>query len=264
MNILEAGILGLVQGITEYLPISSSAHLIITEKFLNLQAENLKGFDIALHVGTLLATLIYFKDDFVGIFRDAVKKGESKDKFKMPLLLILGTIPAIVIGLLGNDFIDANFRNKYTMAIFLVVGSILFLVAEWIGKVNLKKNAELDQKTVLGIGLAQAAALFPGLSRSGSTIAVGMILGLGREAAARFSFVLGSVATSLAAIYGLIRVAKGSFYFPSWDVALVGVLVSFISGYISVKFLMKFLKKFSLNWFAGYRLFAAIIILIIL
>jgi len=265
MDIFQAVILGLVQGITEFLPISSSGHLVLAESLMHLDVEAMKSFDIAVHFGTLLAILLYFRKDFLklvaGFFwylgkklgvkssPEDVKKHE--EWAKLCGWLIAGTIPAIVVGLFFSDYLDENFRNATSVAVMMVVVGVLFFVAEYVAA-RIKSN-ELTLKNAVLIGVAQTLALIPGVSRSGATIASGIALGLKREAAARFSFLLGAVAIAAAAAYSLLQAFKGGAALPSFDIMSAGIITSFVTGYAAIAFLMSFLKKHTLHIFGIYR-----------
>ncbi len=262
MGIFDALLLGILQGFTEFLPISSSGHLVLMESFLQLPVADLMGFDVAVHFGTLLAIFVYFRNDFKDLFTAFFgmligKKGQSIDKKtlesrKMIWVLIICTLPAVFAGLLLGDYLEDMFRTTQSVAVMMLVVAFYFVIAEQIGKKMVDKK--ITMKTGLIIGIAQAFALIPGVSRSGSTIATGIFQGINRQSAARFSFLLGSVAISAATVLSLYKVIKGEIYLPGWDLIIVGILSSFISGYLAVSMLMKFLKRHSLNVFAIYLL----------
>jgi len=253
------------------LPVSSSGHLVLAESFLELPVEDLLGFDVAVHFGTLLAIFVYFWKDFrdllVAFWKTIVnvKRREVLDDVtvkgqKMIVLLIVCTIPAVIAALLLGDMLETTFRGVNSVAIMLLVVAVYFVLAEFI-----KKRVEPSGLTfwkALIIGIAQAFALIPGVSRSGSTIATGIIQGIDRHEAARFSFLLGSVAISAATILSIYKVMSGDLYLPGWDVVLVGVLSSFLSGYLAVFVLMQFLKKNSLIVFSGYLAILSLSLLI--
>ena len=276
MTIIDALILGVFQGITEFLPISSSGHLVLVESYLQLPVEDLMAFDVAVHFGTLLAIFLYFWKDFAdllqafgfSIYQFAYKwrvvykwRGDSGKKVllvdekilknqKLIIGLIVGTIPAVVIGLLFNDYLEENFRSVSTVAVMMLIVAVYFIIAEIIKK---RRNpGKLGLLQIFIIGVAQAFALIPGVSRSGSTIATGLALGIDRHEAARFSFLLGSVAITAATLLSLYKVFMGEFSLPHTEVLLVGITSSFVSGYASVSLLMRFLKKHTLYVFAVY------------
>lgn len=276
MSILEALVLGILQGITEFLPISSSGHLVVAESLMKLPVESLKSFDIAIHFGTLLAILIYFYKDFLAIlagdiqFENITAKTADGDaqtsliKRKRPMLgyLIIGTVPAVIVGLFLGDWLDEFFRNKTSVAITLMLVGLLFFVAEWINK---KVPAtKINLKNTVLIGIAQSIALIPGVSRSGSTISAGLSLGLKREESARFSFLLGGVAIAAATAFSCYKIFKGEFTLPQWDILITGVLSSFAVGLLAISFLMRYLKKHTLNIFAFYRIILGLVVLFLL
>lgn len=265
MTILEALQLGVLQGITEFLPISSSGHLILAESFMKLKVEDLKSFDVAIHFGTLLAIFIYFWKDYVKIFWGFMavftgkKSEEIRESRKLLRYLVLATVPAVLVGLFFGDFLDERFRNATSVAIMLIVVGIFFFVAEYVA-VRIK-NAQLNQTNSFVIGLAQACALIPGVSRSGATISSGLIQGIKRDEAARFSFLLGSVAITAAVALSVYKMAKGEFALPATDILIAGIFSSFVAGYIAIAFLMKFLKKHTLHIFGLYRVVLGFVIL---
>ena len=241
MSIVHAIILGIVQGITEFLPISSSGHLIIVETLLGLQVEELKDFDIALHVGTLLAILIYFRRDLLNV--------------KWWPLLILGSVPAAFIGFLFEDQIDALFRNGISVTLIMIGVGLLFFIPQ---RTN---NKPLTPLRALLIGCAQAFAIIPGVSRSGSTLFTAMQLGMNREEAARFSFLLGAIAIAGAGLLKALDVEALTVEIP---ILAAGFVSAFVSGLLVVHFLLRFLKKHGLQVFGVYRILAGLLFLWIL
>ena len=274
MNLFDASILGVVQGLTEFLPISSSGHLIIAESLMKLPVEDLKGFDIAIHVGTLLAILIYFRKDFLALIKTlwlivAGKSGETDRKnVDLIMYLVVAMVPAVAVGLLFNDYLDENFRNAKSVAAMLIVVAVYFVIAEYFGgrrnAARAGKPRELGWPQVIMIGLAQAVALIPGVSRSGATISTGLITGLKREEAARFSFLLGAVAIAAASTLSVYKFTKGEFALPDTGILFTGIVSSFVSGYAAIAFLMSFLKKHSLYVFAAYRILLGAVMLFLL
>jgi undecaprenyl-diphosphatase len=248
MTVLQAILLGVIQGITEFLPISSSGHLIIFESLFGLKVEELLDFDIALHMGTLLAILIYFRKDIWELLT-----------FKNPKLIkfiLIGTIPAVVIGFLFKDAIEAALRSPFSVSILMITVGILFLLPE---KIFVKKQTNLNLKKSIIIGLAQSLALMPGVSRSGATILSGTWLGLSREEAARFSFLLGSIAIFGA---GILAAKDLDQITIESSILAAGFLASFVAGIFSIGFLMKFLKKYSLKVFGVYRILFGLLIFV--
>jgi len=274
MNLIQAVILGIIQGITEFLPISSSGHLVLFQELLGLNdAVALKAFDIAVHFGTLLAILIYFRKDFweliralyLTVSRQTPTTVEAatwlKSQQKMMTLLILGTIPAVLVGLFWGDLIDEYLLTPYSVAIMLAVVAVFFLLAER-KYAGMKHHSTVTIREGLLVGLAQSLALIPGVSRSGATITTGLMLGVERDKAARFSFLLGSVAMVAAAAYAVYKVLQGDYSLPSFDVLITGIVTSFASGWLAIAFLMGYLKQHTLAAFAYYR-FALVACLLI-
>jgi undecaprenyl-diphosphatase len=271
MSIFEALLLGLLQGLTEFLPISSSGHLVLAESFFKLDVEALKSFDIAVHFGTLIAILIYFRKDFIKlfhgfvwkVFKKRVMNEEDADTWgKLFQYIVAATVPAVIIGAFFGDFLDEYFRNPLSIAFCMIAVGIYFFIAEYVA-VRKPKTAFSLLNTML-IGVAQACALIPGISRSGATISTGLITGIRREEAARFSFLLGSVAITAAFALSVFKLVKGDFTIVNYDVITVGILSSFASGYIAIAFLMRFLKKHTLHIFGLYRVILGFILLFFL
>ena len=250
MTLLQAIFLGVLQGITEFLPISSSGHLVLAETTLNLKAETLKSFDVAMHVGSLLAILIYFRKTIVEIL--------TKER-KYIVYLLVGTIPAASIGLVFEDYIDTIFRSTLAVGIVMIVTGFYFLIAEKLHEKLQKKNHKMTVGKAIAIGIAQMFALVPGISRSGSTIATGVIAGMERTKAAEFSFLLGSIAIAGA---GLLTALKVESIDIGMQPLVAGFIASAITSYFAVKFLMHFFRKNTLRPFA-YYLFAIGILAIV-
>ncbi len=241
MTILQAIFLGIIQGITEFLPISSSGHLVLAETALNLEVETLKSFDVALHVGSLLAILIYFRKTILEIL--------TKDH-KYIWLLLIGTVPAVIAGFTLEDYIDQIFRGTLAVGIVMIITGGYFLLAE---KLKLQATSyKLQTKHAVLIGISQMFALIPGVSRSGSTIATGVLTGIERVKAAEFSFLLGSIAIAGAGLLTALDVESIDVKTSS---LVAGFLASAIASYFAIKFLMHFFKKNTLRPFA-YYLFA--------
>ncbi len=265
MSIWQSVVLGIVQGITEFLPVSSSGHLIIFKDIIGVNdASALKSYDIALHFGTLLAMFLYFRKDFWVMIKAIVQfsknkfksnglSEEVKDNLLLSKILIVGTIPAIIVALVFGDLIDEYLLNPRNVSIMMVVVALVFILAEKTYK-NIKTHQKISWKEGMFIGLAQCLALIPGVSRSGSTISTGLFLGIQRDKVARFSFLLGSIAISAATLYAVMEVILGKYSLPSLDILGIGILTSFVIGILSIHFLLNFLKKHSLEVFAWYRI----------
>ncbi len=247
----EALILGIVQGLTEFLPVSSTAHLILFPWFFHWGGEiDSLIFDIALHAGTLLALLICFWKDWLDIFLR---------RQKLLLLIIVASIPAGVAGLLLEHIVESRFRIPSVISVSLIVIGIYMLLSE---RVNKKRSLDdLGLLDAVVIGMSQAVALIPGVSRSGITIATGLFRDMERESAARFSFLLSTPVIAGAVVLHLKKIMAGG---EAHNLRLfaVGVLSSAITGFIAIRFLLNYLKKHPVNVFAYYRFaLAAVIIL---
>ncbi|MBT4936656.1 undecaprenyl-diphosphatase UppP [Candidatus Peregrinibacteria bacterium] len=262
MTPLDALLLGVLQGLTEFLPVSSSGHLVLAENLLNIHfsKETLNAFDVILHAGTLAALLLYFRKtwkrlilSFFTYFSDNTKK---EDKLLIHIL-ILGTIPVVLAGLFFKDFIDEFFRDPKRVLMCMGFIGILFLFAEKFPKEKLKKKIGLKEGLI--IGLFQALALIPGVSRSGTTISIAMFQGIPRHKAAEFSFLLGTPALAAATSYISFQIFNGTLTPPSLPLILVGFLSSFFVSILCVHYLLKFLKKYSLRVFSFYLISISVI-----
>lgn len=255
MSFFDATILGIIQGITEFLPISSSAHLIIVRDFFKITSENSLAFDAVLQLATTLAVILYFFKDLVAIFNFKNKN------FKLLYSLIIATIPAVIFGMLFEDFIDQYFRSMQAIVFGLVIGSVLFFVAEsYAARITLENKKSFSLKSSLYVGLFQILAFIPGFSRSGSTISGGLILGINREEAVRFSFLLSIPILLGSGLKKLFDLGSTSSIDSSLILASV---VAFVVGLLSIHFLIKFLRNHTLVSFAVYRLALAVLILLL-
>ena len=275
MSVLEAILLGIIQGLSEFLPISSTGHVTVAGKLLNLisseHPERWTAFIAVIQLGTMFSVLIYFAKDLFLIVRDFLRDNFlSRKKFslqslnsRLGWLVIVGTIPVVVIGLLFKDSIEGTLtKNLYVISFSLIGLAIILAIAEKIA--NFKKDmGNITVKDSIIIGIAQAFALIPGSSRSGTTITGGLFLGLKRDVAARFSFLLSIPAVLASGLFELIH----SLDYLTADMALniiIATLVSGISGYLAIDFLIKFLKKHSTFVFIYYRIAIGLFILILL
>ncbi|MGB9936311.1 MAG: undecaprenyl-diphosphatase UppP [Methanobacterium sp.] len=262
MDIIQAIILGIVQGLTEFLPVSSSAHLVFVPEILKVQSS--LAFDTLLHVGSLVAVIGYFWNDIINILKSFVsslmdiprgqfKEGLREDQFKkLAWFVIIGTVPAGLAGILFKDFFEGLFNNIPAVGFFLIVTGFLLWGSEKISKKVEDKRSlkKMTLKDTLIIGSAQALAIAPGISRSGSTIAAGLYLGLERELAARYSFLLSIIAILGAALIQVKDIS--SLADENIGVLIAGFLGAAISGYLAIKLLLKLIKERSLMIFAYY------------
>jgi undecaprenyl-diphosphatase len=267
VTVFQALVLGIVQGLTELLPISSTGHLIIVPQFLHWGQHPLV-FDTTLHLGTAAALMLFFWKELYKIvcnlMQDFFKfkydiKYYSQESW-LGFKILAGSIPAAVIGVLFGDQIENFFRNMLSVAIFILAGAVLMFIAEKFYKGSLE-NIKL--KTSFFIGLFQALALLPGFSRSGSTISGAMLMGTKREEAARFSFLL-SIPIVLGAGLFELRHAAGTLHDVSVTALTVGFLASLISGLVAINFLLKFLKDHKLYVFVGYRVLLFLVLILFL
>jgi undecaprenyl-diphosphatase len=265
VQLIQAIILGLVQGLTEFIPVSSSGHLIVVGHFLHFQYSGL-AFDTALDIGTLAALYLFFWKDFVRM-AVAVVGNKPGDDRRLGWLIVLGTIPAVVLGLLLEKPIDSIFHTgphaTTFVAINLIWVAIVMLIVDRLGRLQ-RKLKDVDTRDAGVIGFAQALALIPGVSRSGITISAGRALGFDRVSITRFSFLLSAPVITAATAK---EVLKGTTLHEMSVVPLVyllGILAAFISGYWAIKFLISYLGKHGLAAFAYYRLVVGFLILVAL
>ena len=254
---LAAFILGLVQGLTEFLPVSSTAHLILVSDVLKLDPEKFGlTFDVALHLGTALAVLLYFATTWLALLGDVLH-----GRWRLPLVVIVGTIPAAVAGVLFESAVSTALRGAVVIAIGLLVGSAIFILAERSGAQR-KRIERLSPLDAVLIGVAQAIALVPGISRSGITISAGLFRDLERRDATRFSFLLATPVILGAGAKTLLDARKLSGLTAQLDVVAIGFAVSFVSGLAAVAFMVRYLRAHSLNIFVVYRVALAMVILL--
>jgi len=267
MNLLEVFILSILQGLTEFLPISSSAHLILPSQLLGWQDQGL-AFDVAVHMGTLLAVLIYFRQEVatmtIAWVSTLTNRNNTKNSFegKLAWWILFATIPAGLFGLLGKDFIEANLRSALVIAMTTLLFGFLLGFADFkAGK--RRSNKPLDKlgfKGAMLIGLAQALALIPGTSRSGITMTIGLMLGLSRENAARFSFLLSIPAIAMAGGYLTVKLILAGDG-VNWSILALGSTLSFISAYACIHYFLILLEKVGMMPFVIYRLLLGIALL---
>jgi undecaprenyl-diphosphatase len=264
LGYFEAIILGTVQGLTEFLPVSSSAHLILARALFGWDAEQLgMSFDVACHVGTLLAVVAYFRSDLMamaaavpGLLRRPLWPADGPGR--QLRIIAAGTVPVVIAGLLLAGSIEETLRTPLVAAGSLLVVAVLFLLVERVGARTRDEGTLTVWEAVL-VGTAQATALVPGVSRSGATITAGMFLGLRRDGAARFSFLLGVPAILAAALHEGLHLLKAGLTAQQGGIFLVGMAVSAVVGYATVKYFLKYLVNHTLAVFAWYRIALAAI-----
>jgi undecaprenyl-diphosphatase len=257
MNILQSIVLGLIQGLTEFLPVSSSGHLVIARDLLGWQIEQSLAFDVFIHLATLLAIIVCFWGDIKRIFRDFASEGFSNRSRNLMGAIILGCVPAVIAGYYLGDMLEEFARRPEYIAFALIAGSIVFFFADQISKID-RSEGGISWIKGLFIGVFQMFALIPGVSRSGITISGGLFFGLSREEAIRFSFLLGIPVIAGAGLKTLLDAGSLPFAEPTiW----AGFIAAFVSGLWAARFLVKYLSKHSFTPFIIYRILLAIAIL---
>jgi undecaprenyl-diphosphatase len=256
MQLLDAIILGLTQGLTEFIPVSSSGHLILVGNFLNFEYSSL-AFDTALDIGTLAAVYIFFAKDFYHLGRDFLFGGPQR---KLAWYIIIGTIPAVIAGVLIQHWAEGVFRDPRLVALNLIwVGILMYLVDR-----HFRQRRDMEHVTApraLGVGVAQALALIPGTSRSGITITAARAMGFDRVTATRFSFLLSAPVITGATLKVVLEPSQLQEMALVPHLYIAGILAAFVSGYLAIKFLLAYLAKHGLGLFAAYRIAVGLIIL---
>ncbi len=274
MTILQAVLLGIIQGLTEFIPVSSSAHLVIVPWLFqwNDPALNSLAFDVALHLGTLVAVLAFFARDWARLIRAGVASvmerqvGDDVDR-RLAWFLLIGSLPGAIIGLLLESKIEEWFHppRAQSMAVMAVViallGLALFLADRWAR--HLREMNALSLQDTLIIGVAQALAIFPGVSRAGATITAGLALGLKREGAARFSFLLSTPLIAGAGVKSLVTVLSKGLMPDELMLFVVGFGAAAVSGYLCIKFLLRYLQTHSTSSFVYYRWALAVLLIVV-
>ena len=267
----QAFVLGVTQGLTEFLPISSSGHLILVPWIFNWHyLENHsafnKTFDVALHLGTLIAVLAYFRLEAIALtgawFRSIGKRSIETGDERLAWFVVVATIPAAVFGALGESFVEDKLGQPYQIAILMAVFAIVLWVADKTPVT--RKMEEFDLRTAIGVGFAQALALAPGVSRSGITISAGRFLGLSRDDAARFSFFLYAPVVGGAVVFKSVKDLHGGFPPGTTGPFIVGTLTSMVVGLIAIWALLSYLRNNNYNLFVIYRLVLAAAVLILI
>jgi undecaprenyl-diphosphatase len=268
LEFIEAIFLGIVQGLTEFLPVSSSGHLLLGQYFLGLDQDRFGlSFDVAMHLGTLLAVVSFFWRDLLRIafaFPRPLWRGDlSEPEARLAYLILASTVPAALIGYFLEDFFETAVRSPWVVVFNLVLVGTLFIIGEVVGR-RTRKASKLTFLEAIGIGLTQAAALVPGVSRSGATITLGLFLGLRREEAARFSFLMSAPIIAGAGALQLREVVAQGMGMHDALLFGVGFVSSAVVGYLTIRFFIHFIAHHSLRAFAYYRFGLAAVVVALL
>ena len=266
VNFYNYIILGTLQAFTEFLPISSSGHLILARDILGINNSSGLAFDAILQLATTLAIIVYFHRDFIKLFKTFAnflfKKNETRENNVFLLSIIIGTIPAVVLGILLENLMDNLFRNSLLVAISLIIGAAIMLYSEHVYEKQNKKT-KLTHKKAFYIGLFQALALIPGMSRSGMVLSGGFLNSLKREVAVRFAFMLAVPVLLGSGLKKMLDIWLVNSSPEAIVPLLIGAATSFLIGIIVIHYLIKYLQKNSLRIFAYYRIFLSILIITI-
>src|SRR3954454_13107889 len=267
MNYFDAVVLGIVEGLTEFLPVSSTGHLTIAEQLLGLQVDDpaVTGFTAVIQMGAIAAVILYFFRDIWRIAKAwalGLVKPEYRGKFdhRMGWFVIVGSIPIAVVGFLAKDLITGPLRSLWVVAIALIAWSAVMLAAERVARQD-RGERDLNLTDAVSIGLGQAVALVPGVSRSGATISVGLFRGLDRVTATKLSFYMSIPALLAAGIFELKDAFGGDI---GVGVAIVGVVVAFVVAYASIAWLLRFVAHHPISWFVPYRVLLGVLLLVLL
>ncbi|MGI8888612.1 MAG: undecaprenyl-diphosphate phosphatase [Nocardioidaceae bacterium] len=267
MDFIEAVLLGIVEGITEFLPVSSTGHLTITEKLLGLDINDrtVTAFTAVIQIGAIAAVLVFFRIDIWRIAKAwmrGITNPEVRGEFdyRMGWYVIIGSIPVVVAALLGESLVTGAFRNLWWVASALIGWSVVMVIAERLGTQQ-RRESDLTLRDSLFIGVVQCISLIPGVSRSGATISAGLLAGLDRVAATRMAFFLSIPALTGAGLYELPSALSGDVALSS---TIVATIVSFIFAYAAVAWLRKFVAHHSITWFVGYRVALGALLMVLL
>lgn len=261
MTLYEIIILAIIQGLTEFLPISSSAHLILPAELLGWRSQGL-AFDVAVHVGSLLAVMIYFRQDIIRLTLAWISQGFTKQQSgdsRLAWFVVIGTIPAGLFGFLMKDWIEINARSALIIAITTIVFGLLLWYAD--AKATQRKNLkQITLKDTLFIGVAQAMAIIPGTSRSGVTMTAGLMLGLDRESAARFSFLLSMPIILAAGLFSVLDLLESQTA-VDWKALIYGAGFSFVAAYLCIHLFLSWISRIGMLPFVIYRLILGVVLL---
>lgn len=266
LSVFDSILLGFVQGITEFLPISSSGHLILARELFGISQVGSLAFDAILQLATALAVVLYFRNDICDLIKNIFKKQKDSEKTKLTYYLIIGTIPAIIFGLLLQEYMETVFRSASLVAVTLIAGALIMFVADKVLQKRISHNSQSENSITktIGIGLFQCLALIPGMSRSGMTISGGYIAGLTKEKAIRFSFLLAIPIIVGSGLVKLLDIVKDpSVIGGEVGTLIIGAISAFVFGWLAIDFLLKFLKSNNFTGFVVYRILLAILILLI-
>lgn len=257
MQLFQAIILGLTQGITEFIPVSSSGHLILVGNYLQFEYSGL-AFDMALDIGTLLALYLFFARDFLTLGHDLIWGGPKR---RIAVYILLATIPGVIAGVMLQGLAESTLRSPQLVAINLIwVGVVMWIIDHWSRRDRGFESMNLPRAMV--VGLAQVAALVPGISRSGATITAGRALGFDRVTAVRFSFWLSAPITTGATLKALLDGESLQQMSVVPGLYIAGILAAFVSGYIAARFVIGYLSRHGLGIFAAYRIVLGVFILV--
>lgn len=261
--ILKAIILGIIEGLTEFLPVSSTGHLILFSQYVDFSGEFANTFNVVIQVGAILAVILYFWNK---LFPKFDNKRQAREVYNLWIKVIIGVLPAVVLGVLFEDYIDKKLMgNSRAVAAALIVGAILLLISEkGLKRVKVKETSDITIKQSFLIGVFQCLAMWPGMSRSASTIIGGLFLGLSREAAAEFSFFLAVPTICGAALLKVVKLIKAGIVITSsqWLVLTVGTVVSFVVALLVIAGFMSYIRKRKLAPFAYYRIILGVLVLL--
>lgn len=263
MNMLESIILGITQGLTEFLPVSSTGHLILMREYLGVTTDQGLAVDAMFHFATALAVGLYFRRDIVRLVYSTcrwIRGGSPEGDRTLILALALGSVPAALAGFFLESTMDTVFRSAELVAWVLLAGSTLFVLAEYV-HTRYHTGVQLTVQKGVIVGLFQALALVPGMSRSGATISGGLLLGLSREEAARFGFLLSFPIIVGAGSKKLLELGASGFLAAEWLPLLFGIVAAFVSGLAAIHYLLRFLKNHTLMVFVVYRVALALLVL---
>lgn len=267
VDYFDAVVLGVVEGLTEFLPVSSTAHLTIAEKALGLEVDDpaVTAYTAVIQMGAIAAVILYFAKDIWNIIRAwclGLVKSEYRGQldYRMGWYIIVATIPVGVVGFLAKDFITGALRSLWVIAVALIAWSAVMYVAERVARQD-RPERDLNIKDAVAIGLGQAVALVPGVSRSGATISVGLFRGLDRVTATKLSFYMSIPALLAAGLFELKDAFSGDI---GIGVAVVGVVVAFVVAYASIAWLLQFVAHHPISWFVPYRVTLGVLLLVLL